>query len=174
MNIELRGRAMRSEDDKLLYLGKHLVCDGVETFYDTGFAPFSSENANKDFMITIRLGSFTDTINQAVVLGCKYEGTISGQQWPGIYIRRSSTTQFEMGGYSYAKVNIKDVLNKNIYIWRKSGKWQYKVGTGSTGNLNVRVATFNQNIVLGAGVQTDSSKFRYANCVIDYVRIELI
>lgn len=173
MNLKLRSDVMRAKDSNILYVGRNLVFDGTN-FVDTGFAPFTTENANKDFMITMRLSSFTDGVAQAVVLGCKYEGTINGQQWPGLYIRRSSSSQFEVGGYNYAKVNINDILNKNLYIWRKSGNWYYKIDNGSTGNLSVRVATFNQNIVLGAGVQTDGTKFRYAKCAYDYIRIELI
>lgn len=173
MNLDLRSDVMRAEDENTLYLGKNLVFDGTN-FVDTGFAPFTTNNANVDFMITMRLSSFTDDVAQAVILGCKYEGTLSGQSYPGIYVRRSSATQFEMGGYNYAKVNISNVLNTNIYIWRKSGSWKYKIGNGSAGDLSVRVATFNQNIVLGAGVQTSGTKFRYSKCKIDYIRIELI
>lgn len=173
MRLELRDKVMRSEDENTIYLGKNLVFDGTN-FVDTGFAPYSSENANTDFMITMRLSSFTDGVAQAVILGCKYEGTISGQQWPGIYVRRSSSTKFELGGYNYAKVNISDVLNKNIYIWRTSGQFYYKVDNGTATKLNVRVATFNQNIVIGAGVQTNGTKFRFAKCVIEYIRIEYL
>ena len=174
MNIDLRRQAMRVKDPKILYIGANLICDGKTTFYDTGFAPFSAENANKDFKITIRLKSFTYGIAHAVILGCKYEGTLSGQQWPGIYIRVNGTTKFDVGGYNYYQPTIANTLDKNLYIWRKSGKWYAQLEGEAQKTLSVRVATFNQNIVLGAGVQPDGTKFRYSNCVIDYVRIELL
>lgn len=174
MNLDLRSDVMRAEDENTLFLGKNLVFDGTN-FVDTGFAPFSSENANVDFMISIRLSSFTNDVAQAVILGCKYEGTLNGQSYPGIYIRRrNSDNNLEFGGYNYAYLSTNNLLNQNLYIWRKSGSWKYKIGDGSTGNLSVRVATFNQNIVLGAGVQTNGTKFRYSKCKIDYIRIELI
>lgn len=173
MNIDLRRQAMRAKDPKILFIGKDLICDGA-TFYDTGFAPFSTADANTDFKITIRLKSYTYDVAQAVVLGCKYEGTLSGQQWPGIYIRANGSNKFDVGGYSYYQPTVASLLNKNFYIWRKDGKWYAQIAGSTQKSLSVRVATFNQNIVLGAGVQTNGTKFRYSNCVIDYVRIELI
>lgn len=173
MNIDLRRQAMRAKDPKILFIGKDLVCDGA-TFYDTGFAPFSTDYASTDFKITIRLKSYTYAVAQAVVLGCKYEGTLSGQQWPGIYIRANGSNKFDVGGYSYYQPTVADLLNKNFYIWRKGGKWYAQIAGSTQRSLSVRTATFNQNIVLGAGVQTNGTKFRYSNCVIDYVRIELI
>lgn len=173
MNIELRRQVMRAKDPKILYIGKNLVCDGA-TFYDTGFAPFSTDNANTDFKITIRLKSYSYVVAQAVVLGCKYEGTTGGQQWPGIYIRANGNTKFDVGGYNYYQPTVASMLNKNFYIWRTGGDWYAQIEGDTQKTLAVRVAPFNQNIVIGAGVQTDGSKFRYSNCVIDYVRIELL
>ena len=173
MNIDLRRQVMRAKDPKILYIGANLVCDGA-TFYDTGFAPFSTQNANTDFKITIRLKQYTYDVAQAVILGCKYEGTLSGQQWPGIYIRANGTTKFDVGGYSYYQPTVASLLNKNFYIWRKGGTWHAQIEGENQRSLSVRTATFNQNIVLGAGVQPDGTKFRYSNCVIDYIRIELL
>lgn len=172
MNLELRRQAMYANDDKLIYLARNLVCTG-SNFFDTGFAPFSSANGSVNFKITLRLSSFTLDVAQAVVLGCKYEGTLEGKQWPGIYIRRNNT-KFDIGGYSYYQPVIKDTLNKNIQIWRKNGVYKCHIDGMAEKTLSVRVATFNQNIVLGAGVQTDDTKFRYSKCTIDYIRIEYI
>lgn len=173
MKLELRSDVMQAKDPKILYIAKNLVCDG-SNFFDTGFAPFSTDNASTDFKITIRLSSYTPKENNDVVLGCKYEGTLSGQQWPGFYIRRSGTssTQFDIGGYNYYKPTIASMLNKNLYIWRTSGNWYAQIEGDTQRSLSVRAATFDQNIVIGAGVQTDGTKFRYSKCTIDYVRIE--
>lgn len=95
MVLSLRSNVMRSKDPKILYQARNLACTGSNVF-DTGFAPFSAENINKDFRITIRISSFTKTSgsnNQDVVLGCKYEGTKNGQQYPGIYIRLFNSNQ---------------------------------------------------------------------------------
>lgn len=173
MNIELRRQAMRVKDPKILFIGKDLVCDGA-TFYDTGFAPFSMDDASTDFKITMRLSSYTYDVAQAVILGCKYEGTLSGQQWPGIYVRANGNSKFDVGGYNYYQPTVANLLNKNFYIWRKGGKWYAQIEGETQRSLSVRVATFNQNLVIGAGVQPDGSKFRYSKCVIDYIRIELI
>lgn len=177
MNLELRSKVMNAKDPKILYLARNLVCDGA-TVYDTGFAPFSTENANKDFKITMRIKSFDDANNGlAVLIGCKYEGTISGQQWPGIYVRKTNTnpkTAFEVGGYNYYKPEIIDVVGQCFYIWRESGNWYAKIGDGNQRTLSVRVANFDQNIILGAGQQTNGSYFRYSKGVIDYVRIEYL
>lgn len=172
MDLYLRSKVMNYEDDKLIYLGRGLKCTG-SNFYDTGFAPFSADNINKDFKITIRLSSFTKAEAQAVVLGCKYEGTIGGQQWPGIYIRRKqSTDSLEFGGYNYPYYTIASMLNTNFYIWRQSSTYYGQLEGNNVQTLPVRVASFDQNIVIGAGVQTNGTKFRYSICDIDYVRIE--
>lgn len=173
MNLELRSQVMRATDANTIYLARNLVMDGTN-WYDTGFAPFSTDGASIDFKITIRLSSYTYNVAQAVILGCKYEGTISGKQWPGIYIRANGTNKFDVGGYSYYQPTVADVLNKNFYIWRKGGKWYAQIEGDTQRSLSVRTATFNQNIVLGAGVQTNGTKFRYSKCVIDYIRIEYI
>ena len=171
MNIDLRRNVMAATDPRVIYLARNLVCTG-SNFFDTGFAPFSSENMDKDFKITMRFSSFTGANKQDVVLGCKYEGTISGQQWPGIYVRQLNATSFQVGGYDYQIYTISSLLNKNLYIWRQSGKFYSQLEGEAIKTLSVRVAVFNQNIVLGAGVQTNGNKFRYSNCVIDYIRIE--
>jgi hypothetical protein len=170
MKLELRSNVMQAKDPKILYIGHNLECTG-SNFFDTGFAPFSTD-ANTDFKITLRMSSFTPDVAQAVILGCKYEGTLSGQQWPGIYVRVNGTTKLDVGGYSYYQPTIASVLNKNMYIWRTGGKWYAQIEGETQHSLSVRVATFNQNIVIGAGVQTNGTKFRYAKCTIDYVRIE--
>ena len=171
MNIDLRRQVMMATDPKVIYLARNLVCTG-SNFFDTGFAPFTEENMNKDFKITIRLSSYTPYGSQSVILGCKYEGTISGQQWPGIYVRQKNNTTFEVGGYNYQNYTISNLLNKNLYIWRKDGKYYSQVDGEAVKTLSVREAVFNQNIVLGAGVQTNGTKFRYSKCTIDYIRVE--
>lgn len=174
MDVALRRKAMYAEDDNLIYLARNLVCTG-SNFFDTGFAAFSSANINTNFKITIRLSSFTPdpNVTQAVILGCKYEGTKDGLQWPGIYIRRNGT-KFDIGGYNYYQPVIANTLNNNIQIWRKNGSFKCLIDGMEQKNLSVRSTTFDQNIVLGAGVQTDGTKFRYSKCTIDYIRIEYI
>lgn len=170
--LESRRNVMAATDPRTIYLARDLVCDGA-TFYDTGFAPFSSENIDKDFKITIRLSSFTANVVQGVILGCKYEGTLGGQSYPGIYIRRqNSNANIEFGGYNYPYYAITTLLNKNLYIWRTSGSYYGQLEGDAVKTLSVRSTTFNQNIVIGAGVQTNGTKFRYSTCVIDYIRIE--
>lgn len=171
MNIDLRRQVMMATDPKVIYLARNLVCTGLN-FFDTGFAPFTEENMNKDFKITIRLSSYTPYGSQSVILGCKYEGIIGGQQWPGIYVRQKNNTTFEVGGYNYQNYTISNLLNKNLYIWRKAGQYYSQVDGEAVKTLSVRKAVFNQNIVLGAGVQTNGTKFRYSKCTIDYIRIE--
>lgn len=173
MNLELRSKVMRAKDENILYVGRNLVCAGNNIF-DTGFAPFSSDNINKDFKITIRIKQVTSPKNNNVVLGCKYEGTTGGQQYPGIYLRYYNTTTFDIGGYNYYRPTIASVVGNNLYIWRESGTYYAQIDGGSRTTLSVRVATFNQNIVIGAGIQTNGTPFRYSKCVIDYVRIEYI
>lgn len=173
MKLELRSKVMHTKDPKILYLARNLICDKA-TVYDTGFAPFSTENIDKDFKITIRIKSFdSSNANNDVVLGCKYEGTISDQQWPGIYIRKQNST-FNVGGYNYWTPAINSVLGNNLYIWRESGIWYAQLDGGTQQTLSVRVANFDQNIIIGAGQQTNGSYFRYSKGVIDYVRIEYL
>lgn len=175
MDMALRRQAMFANDEKLIYIGRNLVCNGSSSYYDTGFYPFYGESANVDFKITMRMSSYT-WVGQSVAIGCKYEGTTGGQQWPGFYVRSWSSNQanLEIGGYNYWHPAINDVLNKNLYIWRTNGNWFAQIEGGTVQNLSVRVAEFNQPIIIGAGVQTNGSKFRYCNCVIDYIRIEYL
>lgn len=175
MDLNLRRRVALARDEKIIYFAKNLVCNGTN-FFDTGFAPYTAENKNKDFKITMRLSSFDSTTeNQGVVLGCKYEGTISGQQWPGLYFRRYQTsTSFDIGGSSYYRPTFAQAIGKDIRIWRKNGVYKCLIEGLTEQTLAVRVAEFNQNIVIGAGVQTNGTKFRFAKCVIDYIRIEYI
>lgn len=174
MKLDLRTQVMQAADEKLIYIGRNLLCNG-NNFFDTGFAPFSNENINKDFKITIRLKAFTPSENQAVILGAKYEGTIGGQQWPGIYFRQQNTgSTLEIGGSSYIRNNASVLLNKNIYIWRKSNTFYMQIDGGTSSTFQVRSTQFNQSIVIGAGVQTNGTKFRYSKCTIDYIRIEVI
>lgn len=173
MNLQLRSDVMRATDAKTAYVARSLVCDGA-TAFDTGFKPFYGDDASANFKITLRIKSMGSNANQAVVLGCKYEGTTGGQQWPGIYIRVSGNN-FEIGGYNYWKPTIASIVGKNLYIWRTGGKWYAQIDSEtSSHSLSVRVATFNQPLVLGAGVQTNGTYFRYCKCNIDYVRIEYI
>ena len=175
MKLELRSKVMTAKDPRIVYLARNLVCDGATTF-DTGFAPFSADNIDKDFKITIRLKTFdTTTASQGVVLGCKYEGTLNGQSYPGIYFRRyNATGQFDIGGYNYWRPQINTVVGNNFYIWRESGSWYAQIDGQTRTSLSVRSTTFNQNIVIGAGVQTNGTYFRYSKGVIDYVRIEYL
>lgn len=118
MDLNLRRRVALARDEKIIYFAKNLICDGTN-FFDTGFAPYTAENKNKDFKITMRLSSFdTSSPKQSVVLGCKYEGTVSGQQWPGIYFRRyvNDPNKFEIGGSSYYRLTFDQTIGKDIRI----------------------------------------------------------
>ena len=171
------------KDPKLIYEKKNLVCDGIAVFYDTGFYPFYGEDANRDFKITMKISSITyNGQGQAVVLGCKYEGTLSGQQWPGFYVRLNSWNKaaneqdgkLQIGGANYYQPLVSILYNKEIVIWRQAGSWYCQIEGQSQTSLTVRVASFNQPIVIGAGVQTNGSKFRFCQCNLDYVRIEYL
>lgn len=177
MVLSLRSNVMRSKDPKILYQARNLACTGNNVF-DTGFAPFSAENISKDFRITIRISSFTktsDSNNLDVILGCKYEGTKDGQQYPGVYIRlyNSNQNQFQIGGYNYWQPNITDVLGNILYIWRKDGVFYGQLEGGTRNTLSVRSTQFDQNIILGAGEQTNGTNFRYSTCTIDFIRVEI-
>ncbi len=118
MDDFLRRRALIAAtiDPNLLYKATNIICTGTN-FFDTGFAPFSTENINKDFKITLKVSSFTPGNAQAVLLGCKYEGTLDGLSWPGIYIRRqNSNSVFEIGGYNYTTVKLADFIGYEICI----------------------------------------------------------
>lgn len=174
MNLKLRSEVMRANDSNILYIARNLVCTGSNVF-DTGFAPFSSANIDKNFKITIRMASVGTVTAQEVFLGCKYEGTLNGLSYPGIYFRRNGSKQSaDIGGYNYYQPAISTLLGKNLYIWRKSGNWYAQIEGQTQRTLSVRSTTFDQNIVIGAGVQTNGTYFRYSHCNIDYVRIELI
>lgn len=175
MDLKLRSDVMQAKDSNIIYLARNLVCTG-SNFFDTGFAPFYGDTANSNFKITIRIGSAGTNANQSVVIGCKYEATLSGQQWPGFIFRFQTTKgKFDVGGYNYWTPTITSVIGKNICLWRTGGKWYGELeGEGTVHPLSVRLATFNQNIVIGAGEQPDHTKFRYSTCNIDYVRIEYI
>lgn len=175
MNIELRRDAMYANDEKLIYRARNLVCRG-DNFYDTGFAPFSSENINKDFKIIVRMSSFSGNYGmQNVVLGCKYEGTLNGLSWPGFYWRlNSQATSMELGGYNYYTFSVASALGKNLFFWRKNGIYKCHFEGDAERTLSVRSTVFNQPIIIGAGMQTNGTKFRYATCAIDYVCIEYL
>ena len=180
MNLELRKDVMTAKDSNIIYVARNLVCDGTNWF-DTGFAPFSTDNANVDFMLTIRFNTF-ETVSgsggQESLFTCKYEGTLSGQQWPGFLIRRKSGgggLYFDIGGYSYWQPTIAALKDSNLYFWRKSGTFYAKSDSdGVTHTLSVRLATFDQNIIIGAAEQTNGTKFRYGKSNINYVRLEYI
>lgn len=178
--MDIRRKVLISKrKTNIIYYKKNIVCTG-SNFFDTGFAPFSTTNANVDFKITFKINSFeyagTGT-SQDTLFSCKYEGTLSGQQWPGFLIRKKSSTStqiFEIGGYNYYNINIADALDKEISIWRQNGAWKCQVENETVQNLNVRVATFNQNIIIGSGEQTNGTKFRNAKVIFDYFRLEYI
>ena len=174
MDLKLRSDVMQAKDSNILYLARNLVCTG-SNYFDTGFAPFSSENINKDFKITIRFNSITFKNKQDVFLGCKYEGKLNNLDYPGIYIRRRNTyNDIEIGGYNYYNPALNVVLNHNVQIWRSGTTWKAIIDGQTERTLSVRSTTFNQNILLGAGEQTNGVKFRNGTCNIDYVRIEYI
>ena len=166
------------KNNSLIYYRKNIICDG-STYYDTGFAPYSSANADADFKITFKFHDLTlvaASNRQDVILGCKYEGTIDDQQWPGFYVRIYSQdgTKIDIGGYNYYQPNVTDVSNKVCYLWRDSGNYYFQIENGTPTALSVRVAEFDQNIIIGAGMQTNGTAFRYSNCILDYVKIEYI
>ena len=173
MNIDLRRQVMTARDDKTIFSARNLICNGTNSF-DTGFAAFSHENIDTDFKITMRISSFdTSTESNGVILGNKYEGTLDGQQWPGFYIRRQTSGQkLEIGGYDYYAPTISQCLNKNIYFWRESGAYKALIEGESEQALYVRSTVFDQNIIIGAGVQTSGTEFRYGKFTLDYIRIE--
>lgn len=116
MDSFLRRRAIIAAtiDPNLLYKATNIVCTG-SNFFDTGFAPFSEENINKDFKITFKVSSFTTGNAQAVILGCKYEGTLNSLSYPGIYVRRqNSNAKFEIGGYNYTVVDLNNFVGYEI------------------------------------------------------------
>ena len=125
MDLKIRGDVMHAKDPKTIFLARNIVCDETVAI-DTGFKPFSTD-ASTDFKITIKLSAATHHTNQAVVIGCKYEGTTGGQQWPGFYVRFSNATTFEIGGYNYWKPAISTVVGHNLYIWRKGGSWKAQI-----------------------------------------------
>lgn len=178
--MDIRRKVLISKrKTNIIYYRKNIVCDGTN-FFDTGFAPFSTANANVDFKITFKINSFeyagTGTA-QDTLFSCKYEGTLSGQQWPGFLLRKKSganTQIFEMGGYSYWNINIADALEKEISLWRQNGAWKGQIEDGTIQTLNVRIATFNQNIIIGSGEQTNGTKFRNAKATFDYFKLEYI
>ena len=175
MDLLERRRIILPNSENLLYDRSNLVCDG-SNYFDTGFAPFSATNYNRDFKIVIKFAEIpTQSTAQAVYLGCKYEGTLNGQSYPGFYIRRTtSTTNVDIGGYSYYTPSAASLVNKDIIFWRRNHTYYVKVGSATPVQLNVRETQFDQNIVIGAGVQTNGTKFRYGICTFDYFRIEYI
>lgn len=122
--MDIRRKVIISKSKtNIIYYKKNIVCTG-SNFFDTGFAPFSTTNANVDFKITFKINSFeyagTGTA-QDTLFSCKYEGTLSGQQWPGFLIRKEKATNnqnFEIGGYNYWKPTIASILNKEVVLWR--------------------------------------------------------
>ena len=179
MSLTIRREIISAPDPNLLYERWNLVCTGVN-YFDTGFAPMSSENINKDFKISIKISSF-DTVSesggQETLFSCKYEGTLNKLSYPGFLIRRynSGKTQFDVGGYSYWRPLIANMLDKYIYFWRISGSYYSQIQDDATVHtLNVRSTTFNQNLILGAAEKTDGTKFRFGACNIDHVRVEYI
>lgn len=178
--MDIRRKVLISKrKTNIIYYRKNIVCDGTN-FFDTGFAPFSTANANVDFKITFKVNFFEYTgtgKNQDTLFSCKYEGTLSGQQWPGFLLRKydsASVHSFEIGGYNYWRIGISDMLNKEVTLWRQNGEWRCQVENGAVQNLSVRVATFNQNIIIGAGEQTNGTKFRNAKATFDYFKLEYI
>jgi len=175
MNLQLRSDVMRATDASTIYVARNLVCDGA-TAYDTGFKPFYGDDASRDFKITVRVASYNQLSKQDVVIGCKYEGTTGGQQYPGFYWRQKNNNNnlFEIGGYNYWSPTKASIIRHYLYIWRTGSSWKAQIDNGEVQNLNVRTASFNQSVVIGAGVQTNGTYFRYSNCVIDYIRIEYL
>lgn len=162
----------------MIYTATDLVCDGTN-YFDTGFAPFSADNLNKDFKITIYVSNLTAVSggnNQDVILGCKYEGTLGGKQYPGIYFRRHNgdLSRFQIGGATYWTPTIASVLDHTLYIWRQSGNWYAQIENETVQTLSINTTTFDQNIVIGAGIQTNGTPFRYSNCTVDFIKIEYI
>lgn len=173
MDLKLRSDVMNAEDTNTIYVARNLVCNGA-TAYDTGFKPFYGDDASADFKITIRIGSTGSNAANNVIVGCKYEATISGQQWPGFYIRYTTNNALQIGGYDYWTPTVASAVERNLYVWRTDGNWYAQIDDETVQTLSVRTAEFNQPIVIGAGVQTDGTYFRYGKCVIDYIRIEYI
>ena len=179
MGLELRSDVMRATDSRTIFLARNLVCDGTN-YFDTGFAPFSTANASTDFKLTIRFNNFVKISasgNQDSIFTCKYEGTLSGQQYPGFLLRNRSTgggTAFEIGGYNYYYAAHANWLSKNVYFWRQSGTFYSQIEGAAVQTLSVRVATFNQNIIIGAAEKTDSTKMRYGKFDLEYFRLEYL
>lgn len=179
MNIELRRQAMGSDDDRTIYLARNLICDGTNWF-DTGFAPFTTENKNKDFRITLRFHNFivTSSAVQDTIIACKYEdGSYGGQFYPGFIIRKlaSNSTTIQVGGYNYWQPTIATVQGHNLYLWRKSGSFYAKSDyDGITRTLSVRVANIDHHILIGATQDKNSAKMRFGKFTMDYIRVEYI
>ena len=164
-------------NDDVVYKAYNLVCDG-STYYDTGVNLFSAENIDKDFKITMKVSYFTPTegsASQDVILGNKYEGSIGGASYPGIYFRLNSTNnyQFQIGGYNYYVVSTGSVIGKELCIWREDGTYYAQIEGDVRKTLSVREAVFDQNLTIGAGIQTDGTYFRYSTCTFDYIIVEV-
>mgnify|MGYP006958182182 CR=1 FL=1 len=171
-----RRNIILAETENLIYERYNIVCDGTNCF-DTGFAPFSSGNINKDFKISIRLSSFTSTgnSNQDAIVACKYEdGALNGLNWPGFTIRKKSNgaTTLEVGGNNYWTPTVSSVLNKHLYIWRTSGNYYGQIEGGTQQTLNVRSTTFDHHILIGATQNANGTKMRNSKGNIDYIKIE--
>lgn len=170
-----RNALIGGKDPYIIYEKYNLSTDGTN-FIDTGFAPFSEENANKDFMITVNFKSITYIENQGVFLGCMKEAS----PYPGFVCRFSggSQTNFQIcgsdGGKTYSSF-ADNYLNTNLYLIRKDGIFSVQMD-GDTKPTTIKTVfdTFDQNLLIGCGEQTSGTKFRYSGCEINYIKIEII
>lgn len=183
----MRRRALMSvsaTDPKLIYEAHNIILTG-SNFVDTGFKPYSSENHDRDFMITIRYSQIEPVSEKtAIICGAKHEGTLSGVGYPGFYYRFLGSSaqwkthiQLALSGsnaYNFTKPAT-TYENVNFYIRRVGGVFSVQMDGDTEHVLNVAtVPVFDNSVLIGAGVQTNGNHFRYTKGTIDYFRIEYL
>lgn len=154
---------------KLIYEGKNLVFDGTN-FIDTGFAPYSEENIDKDFQIIFSLHNAVFT-SMGTIINALREVT----PYPGFCFRFPRNYDYvEITGTEDKEVTSK-YNDKKFIIRRRNGiiSLIFEDKEPFIPSLATRTI-FDNHLILGCSEHNGNEKWRFFKGTIGYIRIEYI
>ena len=167
----------KPKDQSLIFEAKNVTLTGAN-YIDTGFMPFSEANINRDFEITFLIDNVVVTERNYTIVGCMYEGTVGGVQYPGFVARGLSNsgttpTGVEVAGYQYNRWGT-EPIGHEFKIKRINGVFTTEAYTGATGTVAVHSTVFNQKLLVGAAQRPDGTLFRYGKFDLRYITVKYL
>lgn len=155
------------------YIGENLTFDGTN-YIDTGIPLFSPQNISRDFEVIINVASTSWTASQETIFAAMYEVS----PWPGFVFRRNTTSNlFQIAAKSSVVTPaFASIVGHDFHIARINSHYYYWYDDNESSKVDftskVDATTFEQNAVVGAGMQSNGTAFRYWHGTLNYLAIK--